>query len=72
LKRQAPGPSGWPQLPQGPGNSLLLVLLMVEKVAKADNFLTTSLLWQSGQSGAGADWRTSFSNSLPQLAQVYS
>lgn len=72
LKRQAPGPSGWPQLPQGAGRSLLPAPLIVEKVAKADSFFTTSALWQSGHSGAGEDWRTSFSNSLPQLAQVYS
>jgi hypothetical protein len=71
LKRQAPGPSGWPQLPQGPGSSLAADAVPLT-AAKAESFLRKSVLLQAGHSGAGADARTSFSNSLPQAAHAYS
>ena len=68
---QAPGPPGWPQLPQPIGISLAMELEAL-MAAKVESFLCSSVLWQPGHSGAGADERTSVSNSLPHALQEYS
>ena len=68
---QAPGPPGWPQLPQGAGISLC-VSPAPAIAAKVDIFFLSSVPWQLGHSGAGADWRTSVSNSFPQELHAYS
>ncbi len=66
-KRHAPGPLGWPQVPHGAGMSLALVVVAAPPIAaKVDSFFVSWVPWQLGHSGAGADWRTSVSNSFPQ------
>ena len=43
-----------------------------EIAENVDSFLFRSVLSHAGQAGAGAEVRTSFSNSLPQDAHLYS
>jgi hypothetical protein len=44
----------------------------VVTAAKVDSFFVNSVPWQAGHAGAGAELRTSVSNSLPQPLHLYS
>ena len=70
IKPQAPGPSGWPQEPQGPG---MIGAGLVESVvvAKTDNSFSSSVEWQLGHWTVVWE-RTSASNFVPQSLQAYS
>ena len=49
-----------------------LMLAVPVIAAKVESFFVRWVPWQLGQSGAGPDERTSFSNSFPHEPQAYS
>ena len=71
-KAQAPGPPGWPQLPQDPIEGIAAGAPASDPaVANTDSFFSSDTLWHLGHSGASPA-RTSFSNSVAQSEQRYS
>jgi hypothetical protein len=75
--RQAPGPSGLPQVPHASGIISSEALdaapnAVFECAANVDNFLCKSVPLHDGHATAGDEPRTSFSNSFPQEPHRYS
>jgi hypothetical protein len=70
---QAPGPSGWPQLPQGPAiaGADCADCAADGPVANTDNCFSSAVDWQLGHWGTVLD-RTRASNAWPQSLQAYS
>jgi hypothetical protein len=66
---QAPGPPGWPQLPQGLGMEGAGVEVAV--VEKTDSSFSSAVEWHWGHSGMVSE-RTSVSKVVWQSWQAYS
>ena len=68
---QEPGPSGWPQLPQGPIADIGAASAGEPWVAKTDSSFSRSVEWQLGHAATVVE-RTRVSNCWPQSWQAYS
>jgi len=71
LSEQAPGPSGWPQEPHGPGTDGWRDAEPFTETANTENCLASRVPWHDGHSG-GALPCTRVSNWWSQSPQMYS